>query len=73
MLPEGIEGFPRFTCWHHGYGSVWIGAMITAHVAGEAFGELGRAGLITIVVIAPIATPPFVWIFHQLGRREWVT
>jgi hypothetical protein len=50
--------------------SDWIGAMITVHAAGEAFGGLGKAGLITIIVVSIIAIVTFVWIFRETGKRE---
>jgi hypothetical protein len=50
--------------------SDWIGAMITVHAAGEAFGGLGKAGLITIIVVALIAIVAFVWIFRETKRRD---
>ena len=50
--------------------SDWIGAMITVRDAGEAFGGLGKAGLITIIVVSLIAIVAFVWIFRGLRKRE---
>ena len=50
--------------------SDWIGAMVTVHDAGEAFGGLGKAGLITIIVVSLIAIVAFVWIFRELRKRE---
>ena len=41
-----------------------------AYAAGEAFGGLGRAGLVTIIVVSVIAIVTFVWIFRETGRRE---
>jgi hypothetical protein len=50
--------------------SDWIGAMITVHAAGEAFGGLGKGGLITIIVVSIIAIVSFVWIFRETGRHD---
>ncbi|MFP3879344.1 MAG: hypothetical protein ACLFVA_00080 [Dehalococcoidia bacterium] len=48
----------------------WIQATSTLYAAGEPFGGLGKGGLITIIVIAVIATVTFVWIFRETRRRE---
>ena len=48
----------------------WIEATSTVYAAGEPFGGLGKAGLITIIVISVIATVTFVWIFRETGKRE---
>ena len=40
------------------------------HAANEAFGGLGKAGLITIIVISLIIIVTFVWIFRETGRRD---
>lgn len=48
----------------------WMGVNATAYVAGEAFGGLGKAGLITIIVVSLIAIVTFVWIFRETGKRE---
>jgi len=48
----------------------WMEASATAYAAGEAFGGLGKAGLITIIVVAIIAIVTFVWIFRETGKRE---
>jgi hypothetical protein len=50
--------------------SDWIGEVITVYDAGEAFSGLGKAGLITIIVISLIAIVTFVWIFRETGRRD---
>jgi hypothetical protein len=47
-----------------------VGAMIAVYAAGEAFGGLGKAGLITIIVVSLIAIVAFVWIFRELRKRE---
>jgi len=48
----------------------WREANVAVHVANEAFGGLGKAGLITIIVVSLIATVAFVWIFRETGRRD---
>jgi hypothetical protein len=48
----------------------WIKASTTVYATGEAFGGLGKAGLITIIVVALIAVVTFVWIFRETGRRD---
>jgi len=48
----------------------WIEASATVYAAGEAFGGLGKAGLITIIVVSIIAIVTFVWIFRETGRRD---
>jgi hypothetical protein len=50
--------------------SDWIGATVTVYAAGEAFGGLGKAGLITIIVVSLIAIVTFVWIFRELRKRD---
>ncbi|MFP3897853.1 MAG: hypothetical protein ACLFVD_00850 [Dehalococcoidia bacterium] len=50
--------------------TVWRAASGVAHAPGEAFGGLGKAGLITVVVIAVIAIVTFVWIFRETRRRD---
>ena len=42
----------------------------TVNAASEAFGGLGKAGLITIIVVSVIAIVTLVWIFRETGRRE---
>jgi hypothetical protein len=48
----------------------WIEASATVYAAGEAFGGLGRGGLIVVIVISVIAIVTFVWIFRETGRRD---
>jgi len=48
----------------------WMEASSKAYAAGEAFGGLGKAGLITIIVVSIIAIVTLVWIFRETGRRE---
>jgi hypothetical protein len=48
----------------------WIEASATVYTAGEAFGGLGKAGLITIIVVSIIAIVTFVWIFRETGKRD---
>ena len=45
-------------------------ASATVYAAGEAFGGLGKAGLITIIIVSIIAIVTLVWIFRETGRRE---
>jgi hypothetical protein len=40
------------------------------NLANEAFGGLGKGGLITIIVVSIIAIVTLVWIFRETGRRE---
>jgi len=48
----------------------WLEVDSTFNVANEAFGGLGKAGLITIIVVSIIAIITLVWIFRETGRRE---
>ncbi|MCJ7669225.1 MAG: hypothetical protein MUO61_01760 [Dehalococcoidia bacterium] len=48
----------------------WMEASATVYAAGEAFGGLGKSGLITIIVVSLIAIVAFVWIFRETGKRE---
>jgi hypothetical protein len=48
----------------------WMEASATVYAAGEAFGGLGKAGLITVIVVSIIAIVTLVWIFRETGRRE---
>jgi len=70
MLPVGAEAFLALNARVMVGMSDWIGAMITVHAAGQAFGGLGKAGLITIIVVSLIAIVAFVWIFRELRKRE---
>jgi hypothetical protein len=48
----------------------WMKASSTVSAAGEAFGGLGKAGLITVIVVSIIAIVTFVWIFRETRKRE---
>lgn len=48
----------------------WIEVSAAAYAAGEAFGGLGKGGLITVIVVSVIAVVTFVWIFRETGRRD---
>jgi len=48
----------------------WMEASATVYAAGEAFGGLGKTGLITIIIVSIIAIVTLVWIFRETGRRE---
>jgi len=48
----------------------WMEAGATVYAAGEAFGGLGKAGLITIIVVSVIAIVTLVWIFRETGKRD---
>lgn len=48
----------------------WMEASATVYAVGEAFGGLGKGGLITIIVVSLIAIVAFVWIFRETGKRE---
>jgi hypothetical protein len=50
--------------------SNWMEASATLYTSGETFGGLGKAGVITIIVVSLIAIVAFVWIFHELRKRE---
>jgi hypothetical protein len=50
--------------------SDWMEASATLYAAGEAFGGLGKAGLITIIVVSLIAIVAFVWIFRETGKHD---
>jgi len=47
----------------------WMEASATGYAAGEAFGGLGKAGLITIIIVSIIAIVTLVWIFRETGKR----
>jgi hypothetical protein len=49
-------------------GRIEVGAL--AYAAGEAFSGLGKAGLITIIVVSIIAIITFVWIFRETEKRD---
>ena len=48
----------------------WMEASATGYTAGEAFGGLGKTGLITIIVVSIVAIVTLVWIFRETGRRD---
>jgi hypothetical protein len=48
----------------------WMDTSATVYAAGEAFGGLGKGGLITIIVVSLIAIVTLVWIFRETGKRE---
>jgi len=48
----------------------WMEVSATVYAAGEAFGGLGKAGLITIIIVSIIAIVTFVWIYRETGKRE---
>jgi lipoprotein signal peptidase len=48
----------------------WAEASTTVYAEGEAFGGLGKAGLITIIIIAVIAIVTLVWIFRETRKRD---
>jgi len=48
----------------------WIEAGRTFNAVNEAFGGLGKEGLITIIVVSIIAIIALVWIFRGTGKRE---
>jgi hypothetical protein len=50
--------------------SDWMEAGATVYAAGEAFGGLGEAGLITIIIVSIIAIVTLVWIFRETRKRE---
>jgi|GEM_PF-1099051 len=50
--------------------SLWVVRDFGVHAAGEAFGGLSKAGLITIIVVSVIIIVTLVWIFRETGRRE---
>ena len=39
------------------------------YAAEEAFGGLGKTGLIVIIIVSIIAIVALVWIFRETGRR----
>jgi hypothetical protein len=43
---------------------------VAAYATGEAFGGLGKAGLITIIVVSLIIIITLVWIFRETGWRD---
>jgi hypothetical protein len=48
----------------------WMETSATVYVVGEAFGGLGKAGLITIIVVSLIVIVALVWIFRETRRRD---
>jgi hypothetical protein len=42
----------------------------TVNATNEAFGGLGKAGLITVIIVSIIAIAALVWIFRETGRRD---
>jgi hypothetical protein len=48
----------------------WMETSAVVYAAGEAFGGLGKAGLITIIVVSIIAIVTFVWIFRETRKRD---
>jgi hypothetical protein len=48
----------------------WAEASTAVYAAGEAFGGLGRGGLIAIIIVAIIAIVTLVWIFRETGKRD---
>jgi hypothetical protein len=48
----------------------WMEATVRAYAVAEASGGLGKAGLITIIVVSIIAIVTFVWIFRETGKRD---
>jgi len=48
----------------------WMEAGSAVYGGGEAFGGLGKGGLITVIVISVIAVAAFVWIFRETGKRD---
>ena len=47
-----------------------VGRGAAAYAASEAFAGLGKAGLITVIVVSIIAIAAFVWIFRETGKRD---
>ena len=48
----------------------WMEVGAVVYAAGEGFGGLGKAGLITVIVVSLIAIVTFVWIFRETGGRD---
>jgi hypothetical protein len=48
----------------------WAEASTAVYAADEAFGGLGRGGLITIIIVSIIAVVTLVWIFRETGKRD---
>jgi hypothetical protein len=48
----------------------WIETSAVVPGAGEAFGGLGKGGLIAIIIVSIIAIVTFVWIFRETGKRD---
>jgi hypothetical protein len=47
----------------------WMEESAAVYAAGEAFGGLGKTGLIVIIIVSVIAIVALVWIFRETGRR----
>ena len=50
--------------------SDWMEVDGAVYAVGEAFSGLGKAGLITVIVISVVAIAAFVWVFRETGRRD---
>ena len=48
----------------------WIEVSVVAYATGEAFGGLGKGGLVTIIVVSVIAVAAFVWLLRESGRGD---
>jgi hypothetical protein len=48
----------------------WAEASTAVYAAGEAFGGLGKGGLITIIIVSIIAIVTLVWIFRETRKRD---
>jgi len=48
----------------------WIEASATVYAAGEAFGGLGKGGLITVIVVSIIVIVTLAWIFRETRKRD---
>jgi len=48
----------------------WAEASTAVYAAGEAFGGLGRGGLIAIIIVSIIAVVTLVWIFRETRKRD---
>jgi hypothetical protein len=47
-----------------------LDAGVAGCAASQAFGGLGKGGLITIIVVSVVAIAAFVWIFRETGKRD---
>jgi hypothetical protein len=53
-----------------GIAQQWIETSAAAYAMRETYAGLGKAGLITIIVVSLILIITLVWVFRETGRRD---